>query len=59
LPSKDPVREAEQYSRIEVLAKQYGLDPEFAKSYLEAVIERVVQNHEKISAESIGAEKNN
>ncbi len=53
LPSKDPVREAEQYNRIEALAKQYGLDPEFAKSYLAAVIGRVVQNHEKISAESI------
>jgi len=51
LPSKDPAREAVQYERITVLAQQYGLDPEFAKSYLAAVIERVVQHHEKIAAD--------
>lgn len=48
LPSKDPDREAKQYDRIIELAEQYGLDPEFAKSYLKAVIERVINNHEKI-----------
>ena len=48
LPSKDPEREAKQYERIVEIAEQYGLDPEFAKSYLEAVIERVINNHENI-----------
>ena len=57
LPSKDPAREAEQYERIGALANQYGLDPEFAKSYLAAVIERVVKNHEKISAKNIESKK--
>ncbi|NOR70559.1 MAG: chorismate mutase [Methylomarinum sp.] len=52
LPSKDLTREAEQYIRIVEIAQQYGLDPEFAKSYLAAVIERVVFNHEKISAKN-------
>ena len=49
LASKDPARESEQYRRIEDLAIQYGLDPEFAKSYLKAVISRVVANHEEIA----------
>ena len=51
LPSKDHEREAKQHDRIIEIAEQYGLDPEFAKSYLEAVIERVINNHEKISAQ--------
>jgi len=51
LPSKDPARETQQYERIIEIAQQYGLDPEFAKSYLEAVIERVINNHEKISVQ--------
>ncbi|MBN4080515.1 chorismate mutase [Beggiatoa alba] len=50
LASKDPNREAIQYERVSELAEQYGLDPEFAKSYLTAVIKRVVQNHEQIVA---------
>jgi len=51
LPSKDLEREAEQQERIIEIAEQYGLDPEFAKSYLEAVIERVINNHEKIATQ--------
>lgn len=49
LASKDLNREAEQYRRIEDLAEHYGLDPGFAKSYLKAVITRVVANHEEIA----------
>jgi len=48
LKSKDPKRESEQYERIHDLAEQYGLDPEFALSYLKAVIARGVKNHEDI-----------
>jgi len=51
LPSKDAEREAMQYNRIIEIAEQYGLNPEFAKSYLDAVIKRVINNHEKISAQ--------
>ncbi len=50
LPLKDPDREAQQYKRIAVLAEQYGLDPEFAKSYLKTVIELVVQNHRNMAS---------
>ena len=49
LPAKDIEREAIQYRRINELASQYGLDPEFAEPYLSAVIARVVRNHEEIA----------
>ncbi|MEM9227748.1 MAG: chorismate mutase [Verrucomicrobiota bacterium] len=51
LPAKDLTREASQYQRISELAEQYGLDPEFAISYLSAVIEKVIQNHQNIAGE--------
>lgn len=50
LPAKDPQRESIQFERIDQLANQYGLDPEFAASYLSSVIDRVVMNHERIAA---------
>lgn len=50
LPARDSERESVQYDRINQLAVQYGLDPEFAKSYLSDVISRVVQNHKRIAA---------
>ena len=49
LPARDHSREAVQYQRIRELASQYGLDPDFAESYLEAVIREVVANHEQIA----------
>lgn len=50
LAAKDSSREQAQFQRIEELASQYGLDPEFAKSYLSAVIKRVVKNHQDIAS---------
>lgn len=52
LPAKDADREAVQYERMTELADLYGLDPEFAKFYLSAVIERVVRNHEQIAGKT-------
>lgn len=49
LPAKDPSRESIQYKRVAELAEQYGLDPDFAKIYLSAVIEQVIKNHEEIA----------
>ncbi|PWQ96792.1 chorismate mutase [Leucothrix arctica] len=49
LVSKDHEKEKLQFERMTELAEQYGLDPEFAQSYLEAVIDRVVKNHEQIA----------
>ena len=50
LPAKDAEREAVQFERIGELAEQYGLDPEFARSYLKAIIDRVVRNHQQLAA---------
>ena len=47
--AKDLSRESEQFKRVNDLAIQFGLYPEFAKSYLQAVISRVVENHEEIA----------
>lgn len=49
LPVKDADRESLQYKRINELALKYELDPEFATSYLSAVIARVIRNHEEIA----------
>lgn len=49
LRAKDVEREAVQYRRMNELAAQYGVDPEFAESYLSTVIARVVRKHEEIA----------
>lgn len=49
LPPKDLSRESNQYKRVNELAIQYGLDPEFAEGYLSAVISKVIQSHEDIA----------
>lgn len=47
LPPSDPVREAKQISRLEDLAKRADLDPEFAKAFLNFIIQEVIKHHEK------------
>ncbi len=48
LPPADKSREAEQIKRLERLAKEASLDPEFAKKLLAFIIEEVIQHHKKI-----------
>jgi chorismate mutase len=48
LPPSDPAREATQIARLETLALQSGLDPEFAKKFLNFVISEVIRHHEKL-----------
>jgi len=50
LNAKDPARESAQFARMSELAEQYGLDPDFAESYLTSVIKSVISNHEYIAA---------
>ncbi|MGB1234909.1 MAG: chorismate mutase [Planktomarina sp.] len=45
LPPSDPDREAKQIARLEDLANQADLDPEFAKKFLNFVIAEVIQHH--------------
>ncbi|MCA0870750.1 chorismate mutase [Seohaeicola saemankumensis] len=47
LPPSDPAREALQIARLEDLAKQADLDPEFAKNFLNFIIAEVIQHHKK------------
>ncbi len=47
LPPSDPAREEMQIARLEDLAKRANLDPEFAKKFLNFVIQEVIHHHEK------------
>ena len=47
LPPSDPAREAGQIARLEDLAKEADLDPEFAKKFLNFIIAEVIQHHRK------------
>ncbi|MBS8226582.1 chorismate mutase [Vannielia litorea] len=46
LPPSDPAREAVQIARLEDLAKRADLDPEFAKKFLNFIIQEVIHHHE-------------
>ena len=45
LPPSDPSREASQIARLEDLATRADLDPEFAKNFLNFIIQEVIQHH--------------
>jgi chorismate mutase len=47
LPPSDPAREAQQIARLEDLAKEADLDPEFAKEFLNFIIAEVIRHHQK------------
>ena len=47
LPPSDPSREADQIARLQRLATEANLDPEFAKKFLNFVIEEVIRHHKK------------
>lgn len=47
LPASDKTREASQIARLEQLAKDADLDPEFAKKFLNFVIQEVIQHHKQ------------
>ncbi len=47
LPPSDPTREAAQIARLERLALEADLDPEFAKTFLTFIIQEVIKHHEQ------------
>lgn len=47
LPPSDPAREAQQIERLQDLATQADLDPEFAAKFLNFVIQEVIKHHEQ------------
>lgn len=48
LPPSDPAREARQIDRLESLAKEADLDPDFARKFLNFIIGEVIRHHEKL-----------
>ena len=48
LPPSDPAREARQIERLEKLAQEADLDPDFAKKFLTFIISEVIRHHEKL-----------
>ncbi len=48
LPPSDPAREASQIARLESLAREADLDPEFAKKFLTFIISEVIRHHENL-----------
>ena len=47
LPPSDPAREERQIERLERLATDASLDPEFAKKFLNFIISEVIRHHER------------
>lgn len=47
LPPSDPAREEQQIARLEKLALEADLDPEFAKKFLNFIIDEVIRHHRK------------
>ena len=47
LPPSVPTREAAQIARLEDLANRANLDPEFAKKFLNFIIEEVIHHHKQ------------
>ena len=47
LPPADPVREAAQIARLERLAVESGLDPDFAKKFMRFIVDEVIHHHRK------------
>ncbi|RJE80670.1 chorismate mutase [Paracoccus sp. JM45] len=48
LPPSDPTREAQQIERLERLAREADLNPEFARKFLNFVIAEVIRHHEQL-----------
>ncbi|EBA05869.1 chorismate mutase [Sagittula stellata] len=47
LPPSDPAREEKQIARLEDLAIQADLDPDFAKKFLNFIIQEVIRHHKE------------
>jgi len=47
LPPSDPLRESQQIERLQRMAVEADLDPEFARKFLNFIIGEVIQHHKK------------
>jgi chorismate mutase len=51
LPPADPDREEQQVARLQALAVESGLDPDFTKEFLRFIVDEVIRHHKRIAAE--------
>lgn len=51
LPPADPDREQRQVARLQELAAESGLDPEFEKKFLRFIVDEVIHHHVRIRDE--------
>ena len=51
MPPADKAREARQIERLQRLAEDSALDPEFAEKFLNFIVAEVIRHHEKIRDE--------
>ncbi|MCP5086133.1 MAG: chorismate mutase [Rhodobacteraceae bacterium] len=58
LPASDPMREAQQINRLQRMALEADLDPEFAKKFLNFIISEVIQHHNKHANDGANAPSN-
>lgn len=49
LPAKDTSREANQFEKIEMLAKSQGLEPEYAIAIFRCMMDVVISRHQEIA----------
>ncbi|MGO1560962.1 MAG: chorismate mutase [Actinomycetaceae bacterium] len=54
LAPSDPAREERQVERLRAKAEEAGLDPVFAKKFLDFIIAEVIRHHESIAEQHRG-----
>jgi chorismate mutase len=48
LPPADMAREAAQIARLERLAVESGLDPDFARKFMRFIVDEVIHHHQQL-----------